>query len=316
MAIVLGPHQYGKAENRVVRIYRDTPRHEIHDINVSSALRGDFAAAHLVGDQTNVLPTDTQKQTAYAYAKEKGLLSIEDYGLALGRHYVDDYEPVTGARIEIEEFAWERAVVDGRGHDHTFIRKGQEVRLASVTVEGTGDDQRIWVTGGLKDLVILKSTGSEFAGFLEDPYTILVPTHDRMMATSLVATWRFGTLDVDWEDTYAGIKAVLVGRFAEVHSLALQQTLYEMGRGVLEAFDTVVEVRLSAPNKHHFVYDLSPFGLENPNEVFHADDRPYGLIQASVLRDDGPDAGAGLVRLHRPGLNAGAVVASTGGVNC
>ena len=78
MAIVLGPNQYGKAENRVVRIYRDTPRHEIHDINVSSALRGDFAAAHLAGDQSDVLPTDTQKNTAYAYAKEKGLTSIED----------------------------------------------------------------------------------------------------------------------------------------------------------------------------------------------------------------------------------------------
>ena len=122
MGIILGSNQYGKAENRVVRIYRDTPRHEIHDIKVSSALRGDFAAAHLEGDQANVLPTDTQKQTAYAYAKEKGLKSIEDYGLALARHYVDDYAPVSGARIEIEEFAWERAEVDGVGHDHTFIR--------------------------------------------------------------------------------------------------------------------------------------------------------------------------------------------------
>ena len=286
--IVLGTNQYGKAENRVVRIYRDTPRHEIHDINVSTCLRGDFSAAHLAGDQADVLPTDTQKQTAYAYAKEKGLLSIEDYGLALARHFVGDVEPVVGARVEIDEYAWERAIVDGNPHDHTFIRKGQEVRTAAVTVDETGET----VIGGLKELVILKSTGSEFAGFLSDPYTILEPTHDRVMATSLTAQWRFTTTDVDWEAVYAGVKVQLVKQFAVVQSLALQQTLYEMGKAVLETYPEITEVRLAAPNKHHFVYDLSPFGLENNNEVFNADDRPYGFIQATVLRDDGPAAGA------------------------
>ncbi|WP_375424334.1 factor-independent urate hydroxylase [uncultured Friedmanniella sp.] len=292
MGIVLGANQYGKAENRVVRIYRDSPRHEIRDINVSTALRGDFSRAHTHGDQADVLPTDTQKQTAYAFAKEKGLQSIEDYGLALAQHFVDDVEPVQAARVEVEEFAWERAVIDGAEHDHTWIRRGQEVRTASVTVEGSGDDQQVWVTGGLKDMVILKSTGSEFAGFLSDPYTVLQPTNDRVMATSLTAKWRFSQhTDVDWEATYAGVKQLLVQQFAEVHSLALQQTLYEMGRAVLETYGFVAEIRFSAPNKHHFVYDLSPFGLDNPNEVFHADDRPYGLIQATVTRDDAPDAG-------------------------
>ncbi|MDY6871057.1 MAG: urate oxidase [Actinomycetota bacterium] len=285
--IILGRNQYGKAENRVVRIYRDTPRHEIHDINVSTCLRGDFGAAHLTGDQSKVLPTDTQKQTAYAYAKEKGLLSIEDYGLALARHFVHDVEPVQGARVEIDEYAWERAVVDGVEHDHTWIRKGQEVRTAAVTVDGDGE----WVIGGLKDLVILKSTGSEFAGFLEDDYTILEPTHDRVMATSLIAQWRFTATDVDWEATYTGVKEQLVKQFAVVQSLALQQTLYEMGKAVLEGYPAIAEVRLSAPNKHHFLYDLSPFGIQNNNEVFNADDRPYGLIQTTVTRDDAPDAG-------------------------
>ena len=291
MAIILGDNQYGKAENRIVRIYRDSPRHEIHDVNVSTALRGDFAAAHLTGDQANVLPTDTQKQTAYAFAKEKGLVSIEAYGLELARHFVDGVPAVDAARVEIEEYAWERAIVDGEGHDHAFVRKGQEVRTASVTVEGTGDAQRTWVTGGLKDLVILKSTRSEFHGFYEDAYTVLQPTTDRVMATSLVAKWRFTTTEVDWNEVYEGVKAILVKQFAVVHSLALQQTLYEMGKAVLEAYDIIAEVRLSAPNKHHFLYDLSPFGVENRNEVFNADDRPYGLIQASVLRDDAPDAG-------------------------
>jgi urate oxidase len=286
--IILGKNQYGKAENRVVRIYRDTPRHEIHDVNVSTCLRGDFSAAHLSGDQSEVLPTDSQKQTAYAYAKEKGLTSIEDYGLALARHFVHDVEPVTGARLEIDEYAWERAIVDGAEHNHTWIRKGQEVRTAAVTVDADGE----WVIGGLKDLVILKSTGSEFSGFLSDPYTLLEPTNDRVMATSLTAQWRFTSTEVDWEQTYAGVKTQLVRQFALVQSLALQQTLYEMGKAVLETYPSIAEVRLAAPNKHHFIYDLSPFGLENDKEVFNADDRPYGLIQATVTRDDAPSAGA------------------------
>lgn len=285
--IILGKNQYGKAENRVVRIYRDTPRHEIHDINVSTCLRGDFTAAHLSGDQSDVLPTDTQKQTAYAYAKEKGLLAIEDYGLALARHFVHDVAPVQAARVEIDEYAWERAIVDGAEHDHTWIRKGQEVRTAAITVDTEGE----YVVGGLKDLIILKSTGSEFAGFLSDPYTVLEPTHDRVMATSLVAQWRFSTTEVDWEAAYGQVKTALVKQFAVVQSLALQQTLFHMGRAVLQEHPEIAEVRLSAPNKHHFVYDLSPFGLENNNEVFNADDRPYGLIQATVTRDDAPPAG-------------------------
>jgi urate oxidase len=292
MAIILGDIQYGKAENRVVRIYRDSARHEIRDLNVSTALRGPFEPAYLEGNQTNVLPTDTQKNTAFAFAKSQGVEAIEDFGLALARHFVYDVDPVEGARIEIEEYAWERAVVDGVEHDHTWLRKGQEIRTAAVTVDATGEH----VVGGFKDLVLLKSTGSEFAGFLTDEYTTLQETHDRVMATSLVAQWRFtlGPAElatVDWNDTYAGIKRIMVKQFATLQSLALQQTLWHMGRAVLEAYPFIAEVKMKAPNKHHFVVDLAPFGLDNPGEVFIAADRPYGLIEATVLRDDAPDAG-------------------------
>ena len=290
MPITLAGHQYGKAENRVVRIRRDGPRHEIRDVNVSTTLRGDFAEAHLSGDQSRVLPTDSQKNTCYAYAKVEGLESVEEYALALARHFVDDVAPVTGARVEVEEHAWQRVEVDGVPHDHTWVRCGQEVRTAAVTVEGEGERQRAWVVGGLRDLVLLKSTGSEFSGFLVDGYTTLRPTDDRVLATSLVAAWRFTTTEVDWEAAYAGIRRVLVERFAAVHSLALQQTLWHMGRAVLEEFPDVAEVRLVAPNKHHVPVDLSPFGLDNPGEVFHAADRPYGLIQATVARDEVPAA--------------------------
>jgi urate oxidase len=291
MSIVLGTNQYGKAENRVVRIYRDSDRHEIRDVNVSTALRGDFRDAHVSGDQALVLPTDTQKNTCYAYAKEKGIGEIEDYALALGRHFVDDVDPVEGARIEVDEYDWERIKVNGVEHDHSWVRKGQEVRTTIVTIDGKADAQQTWVVSGFKDLVVLKSTGSEFAGYLKDRYTTLKETHDRVMATSMVARWRYLGTDVDWGKSYDSVKQIILEQFATVHSLALQQTLYESGRAVLEAHADIAEIKFSAPNKHHFVYDLSPFGLDNPNEVFHADDRPYGLIQATVTRDDAPAPG-------------------------
>ncbi|MBR7829145.1 urate oxidase [Actinospica sp. MGRD01-02] len=292
MAIVLGPNRYGKAESRVVRIQRDTPRHEIRDLNVSTALRGWFDAAHIEGDQSAVLPTDSQKQTVYAYAKQAAWDTTEEYALTLARHFVDDIEPVDTARVEIEEYAWERVTTaDGAEHDHTWVRRGPEVRTVAVTVSGAGAAQRTWVVGGVKDLTILKSTGSEFRGFLQDPYTVLEPAADRVMATSLVAGWRFSTLEVDWDEAYASIRQALVATFANLHSLALQQTLYAMGRAVLEACPEVAEIRLSAPNKHHFAYDLARFGIENRGEIFHAADRPYGLIQATVMHDDAEDAG-------------------------
>lgn len=281
MGIVLGTNQYGKAENRVVRIHRETDRHEIRDVTVSTALRGDFTAAHRHGDQSDILPTDTQKNTCYAFAKSHGLGEIEDYALALARHFVDDVAPVRGARIAVDEFAWERVPVGGTGHDHAFVRSGSEVRTTVVTV----DDDGAQVVSGLRDLVLLKSTGSEFAGFLVDGYTTLAPTHDRIMSTSLEATWTYTGTEVSWDKTWADVRRILLERFACVHSLALQQTLWEMGKAVLEEHPEIAEVSLSAPNRHHFVVDLAPFGLENRNEVFYAADRPYGLIEATVGRD-------------------------------
>jgi urate oxidase len=281
MGIVLGPNQYGKAETRVVRIYRDSPRHDIRDINVSTSLRGDFADAHITGDQAKVLPTDTQKNTCFAFAKQKGIGEIEDFALELGRHFVNDIETVDGARTEIEEYAWDRITVDGKAHDHSWVRRGGEIRTTTVTV----DSDATTVVSGLRDLTLLKSTGSEFSGFLKDEYTTLAETHDRVLATSLVARWRYVGVDHKWGRLYDDVRRILLEQFATVHSHALQQTLWEMGKAVLEAHPEVVEISLSAPNKHHFIVDLSPFGLENPGEVFHAADRPYGLIECTVTRD-------------------------------
>ncbi len=161
-----------------------------------------------------------------------------------------------------------------------------------VTVEGRGDDRKAWVVSGLKDLVVAKTTGSEFWGYLKDEYTTLKETTDRILATSLVARWRYDTLEVDFDKSYEQIRAMLLKRFAEVHSYALQQTLYAMGQSVLEEFPEVAQIKFSAPNKHHFLVDLSPFDIENPGEVFIAADRPYGLIEATIERDDATAPGS------------------------
>jgi urate oxidase len=283
MGIVLGPNRYGKAETHLVRVYRDTPRHSIRDLLVSTSLQGEFEAAHVSGDQSAVLPTDTQKNTVFAYAKEHGVDQIEDFALRLARHFVSDTSSVTGARVEVDECGWDRIEVDGHGHDHAFVRRGQDVRTTTATVQ---DGDRATVESGVKGLVVLKSTGSEFQGFLRDGYTTLADAADRILATSLEARWRYERPEGDWSAGYSQTRAILLERFATVHSKALQHTLWEMGRAVLEARPDIAEIHLKAPNKHHFAVDLSPFGLGNPGEVFYAADRPYGLIEATVQRDD------------------------------
>lgn len=282
MGIVLGPNRYGKAENRVVRIYRDTARHEIRDLNVSTALRGDFVEAHVSGDQAHVLPTDTQKNTAFAYAKEHGVRSPEDYAIALATRLLQATPAATGARVDVEEYPWDRIEVGGEGHDHAFVRGDSTVRTAAVDVTSEG----AVVESGLKDLVVLKSTGSGFKGFLRDDYTTLAEADDRVLATSLTATWRYTADDHDWNAVHEEIRRRLLETFATTYSRALQETLYAMGTAVLEARPEVAEIRFSAPNKHHHLVDLSPFGIDNAGEVFIAADRPYGLIEATVTRED------------------------------
>jgi urate oxidase len=281
MGIVLGDNQYGKAEVRLVHVDRSTPQHVITDFTVTSQLRGDFAAAHLAGDNSAVLTTDTQKNTVYAFAREYGVGEPEDFAIRLGRHFVQALPQITGARIAIDQHPWDRIPVDGKPHDHGFVKAGTERRTTVVTV----DEDRTWVVSGLADLVVLKTTGSEFWGFPRDNYTTLPETTERILATSVTARWRYRA-EVAHAEIYPAVRALLLETFASTHSLALQQTLYAMGSAVLEAFSDIAEIRMSMPNKHHYLADLSPFGLDNPNEVFIAGDRPYGLIEAQVTRDD------------------------------
>jgi urate oxidase len=285
MAIVLGPNQYGKAEVRVVAVDRSAPRHSLVDLNVSSSLRGDFAAAHTAGDNAHVLTTDAQKNTVFAFARD-GVGSPEEFALRLARHFAGSYDWITGARVAVDSYGWERITVGGAEHDHSFRRTGGDVRTAVVTVDGDAAH----VLAGLADLVVLKTTGSEFWGFPRDRYTTLAETRDRILATAVTARWRYTRTDLDFDACFAGVRTALLETFAATHSLALQQSLYAMGEAVLEQFSDIAEIRMSMPNRHHFLQDLSAYGLDNPDVVYHADDRPYGLIEGTVLRDDAAPA--------------------------
>jgi urate oxidase len=277
--IVLGQNQYGKAEVRLVKITRDTDRHQIQDLNVTSQLRGDFEAAHTAGDNAHVVATDTQKNTVYALARD-GVATTEEFLLRLGRHFTESFDWVTGGRWSAEQYFWDRI----NDHDHAFSRNKSEVRTAVLEISGN----KKTIVAGIEDLTVLKSTGSEFHGFPRDKYTTLQETNDRILATDVTARWRYNTLDVDFDAVYASVRALLLKGFAETHSLALQQSMYEMGRLVLEAHPEIDEIKMSLPNKHHFLVDLSPFGQDNPNEVFYAADRPYGLIEATIQREGTP----------------------------
>ncbi|MEU6572352.1 factor-independent urate hydroxylase [Streptomyces sp. NPDC046805] len=283
----LGQNQYGKAECRVVRITRNGATHHIKDLNVSVSLSGDMDEVHYSGSNANVLPTDTTKNTVYALAKEHGIESAESFGIHLARHFVTSQESISRARIRIEEYAWERIeTAEADEAQHSFVRKGQETRLTQITYDG----ERWEVVSGLKDLTVLNSTDSEFWGYAKDKYTTLPEAYDRILATEVSARWRFDWADgerpmPDWDASYAQARVHLLRAFAETYSLSLQQTLYQMGSRIIDNQDEIDEVRLSLPNKHHFLVDLEPFGLKNDNEVYVAADRPYGLIEATVLRD-------------------------------
>ncbi|AEH09229.1 MULTISPECIES: factor-independent urate hydroxylase [Protofrankia] len=286
MAVVLGPNRYGKAEVRLVHVERSTPVHRIRDISVTSALWGDFTSAHVDGDNSHILATDTQKNTVHAFARTGGVGEIEQFGLRLARHFTTATPWVTGARLEIEEYGWQRIEVNGSGHDHAFFRSGGEHRTTTVTV----DRDTAHVVSGTAGLVVLKSTGSAFRGFIRDDYTTLADTDDRVLATEITARWRYTSTAVEFDTLFPSIRATLLETFAQVPSSALQQTLYAMGREVLTAHADVAEIRLSMPNRHHFPVDLTPFGLDNPNVVFQVADRPYGRIEGTVLRNDVPAA--------------------------
>jgi urate oxidase len=288
--VKLGANRYGKAEVRVVRVARGAAPDGgdlIRDWSVSTSLSGDFASSHLTGDNANVLPTDSQKNRVYALARELGAVEPETFARELASFFTSSQDPVSRARISVDEYAWTPIGATG----YSFARSGELVRTTTVIHDL---DSGTTVVSGIRDLVLMNTTASEFWGYPKDPYTTLPETKDRVLATQVNASWRFrpdAIADADWGAVFTVARQTVLDTFAGTYTYSLQQMLYAIGGAVIAAVPAICEVRLALPNKHHFVVDLAPFGLENDREVYYAADRPYGLIEGSVLADDAPDAG-------------------------
>jgi urate oxidase len=288
---ILSTNQYGKSEVRMLAVDRSVEPHRLADLTVSIALRGDLQDVHETGDNGHVVTTDTQKNTVFAFAREQPVGEIEEFALRLARHFVSEFAPIDRARVHVAAADWTPIEVGGAPHPHSFAADGAERRTATAVCE----DGAEWLISGVEDLLVLKTAGSEFRGFIEDPYTTLEPTGERILCTSVKARWRHASRAepaAGWASVYGAARAAALERFADRHSRSLQQSLYEMAMAVLDADTSTCEVRMSMPNRHHFLVDLKPFGLSNENEIFRVEDRPYGLIEAAVLREGAPAVGS------------------------
>jgi urate oxidase len=281
MAIKLGKNAYGKNAVNLSKIIRHADQHEFRHISVNVALEGDFETAHTLGDNTKILPTDTQKNTVYALAKEHFVSGIEDFGLHLARHFLTNNPQVRTVTIELTEHAYHRLSFDGTGHPHAFSGGGPEKRTATVLHDGSGTTVR----AGIRDLLIVKTTDSGFGHYIHDPFTTLKETADRILATQCEVEWTYGATGINFTESFAGIRDILLKTFAFHKSLSVQQTLYAMGEAVLQQFEAVRDISLKMPNKHHIPFNLEQFGMENKNEIFIATDEPYGYITGTIERE-------------------------------
>jgi urate oxidase len=271
---------YGKSGIRLVRLARRGDRHDLADLTLAIRFEGDYDASYTDGDNTGVLPTDTMKNTVNALAARERVDEPEAFALILAHHFLDRNARLHRVIIDVVQQSWGRLTTGGREEGQAFVRQGPEVRTAEVTV----DRANASVKAGLSDLLILKSSRSAFEGFVRDELTTLPETRDRILATSLTATWQYKNAEVPFGPGWRIVRATLVECFSAHQSNSVQHTLYAMGQAVLDSVDDVLSIHLVMSNKHHLPIDVSRFGLENRNEVFVATDEPFERIEATLTR--------------------------------
>jgi len=277
---MLAESAYGKSGVRLVKVSRHGDRHDLTDLTVAVRFEGDYEESYTNGDNSGVLPTDTMKNTVYALAASGEVDQPEPFGLRLSAHFLAKNPRLRSVRVDLSEQTWGRIAVGSREHGQAFVRNGAEARTATVRQ----DRAKTMIGAGVRDLVILKSARSGFTGFMRDEFTTLPDTTDRLLATSLTATWQYSDGDIEFGATWRAVHATLLETFAEHDSRSVQHTLHAMAQSVLDNIESVAAVHLVMPNKHHLPIDLARLGLENRNEIFVATDEPYGLIEATLVR--------------------------------
>lgn len=293
---VLTSARYGKDNVRVYKVHRDEAAgtHTVTEMTVCCLLEGKIAASYTHADNAPVVATDSMKNTIYIKAKEHPVNPPELYASILGQHFLDTYAHMDVANIDVVVKRWTRMIIDGTPHPHSFYRDGDETRNVAVRVSRASG---IEVRSALAGLLVLKSTGSQFHGFVRDEFTTLPETWDRILSTEIDAAWTwtpFPSLKdlrdrVDLFDrAFDDARAITMKTFAEEDSPSVQSTMYKMCEKILEAASDVATVAYSLPNKHYFEIDLSWHkGLENTGknaEVYAPQSGPNGLIKCEVSR--------------------------------
>ena len=281
----LGQNSYGKSSVRLMKVTRLPDRHELKEVNVNIQLEGAFEKVYTVGDNRNVLPTDTMKNTVYALAKDHPLHCIEEFGVSLSDHFLKNNPDVSKVTIELIESRWDRIPMAGSGaratpHPWSFTGGASEKRTSLVKRTRTS----LAVYSGIMDLLILKTTGSAFKEYVKDKYTTLKETDDRILATNAEIQWLYKNDKVDFDDCFHKVRRSLLEAFANHESLSVQHTLYAMGDAALKACSDVSEISLTMPNKHCLLFDLTPFGMQNKNEIFVPTSEPHGMISGTIKR--------------------------------
>jgi len=279
MKTELGTNRYGKGRVNVARVIRHERHDDYRNVTIDVLLQGDFEDAFLTGDNEQIVPTDTMKNTVWAFAAEYLTGSIEDYGVALAEHFVNDFEQINTAEITIEEHLWQRVKIRNRPDPYAFTAAGPELRIALVKV--TGED--VQINSGFSGLPILKTHGSAFEEFTRDKYTTLWEAPDRMLATEITVSWLYKTTDLDFDETWKDVRRILIETFVEHESRSVQHSLHAMGSNVLAEHEAIAEITLELPNKHHYEVDLRPFGIRN-DEVFFPVIDPHGTIEGTIRR--------------------------------
>ncbi len=276
----LSETSYGKSRIRLVRVTRHGDRHQVRDFTVAVAFEGKYDTSYTDGDNRDVLPTDTMKNTVYALAARDGVGEPEPFAQSLGQHFIERNPKLDRVIVDVVDHGWSRIAIGDRDHGRAFVGRGPEVRIVQVVTTRRGHE----VAAGVTDLVIMKTSNSAFAGFPRDEFTTLPETRDRLFVTSLTAFWSYGDADVDFASVFRSVRTTLLETFAQHDSLSVQHTLFAMGQVVLDTIDVVERIRLEMPNRHHLLVDVSRFGMENRNEVFVATEEPHGLIKATLSR--------------------------------
>ncbi|MEA3211187.1 MAG: urate oxidase [Chthoniobacter sp.] len=279
----LAAHRYGKSRVRVLKVRRDGEMHTIKELAVDVAFSGDFERSYIEGDNRQVVPTDTIKNTVHVLAKEQLGPATEPFAVALAQHFIARYPQVHQAEVEARERVWERLTFRGAAHAHSFTTSPLGGRPFARVIATAGTHR---LESGFEDLLILKSTQSGFEGFPQCEFTTLPETSDRIFATALTATWTWNCEPADYHLANAMIRDALLEPFALHYSPSVQATLFQMGEAALKACPEISQIHLAAPNQHCLRADLSPFGIENANDLFVPTDEPHGQIEAIIARDE------------------------------